>query len=853
MDNLLTVLSTNQVEAGEGGKGGNFKITNADFIAAVFNKVPIGAFAATCSKPDDPSIGGWPAKSAGRANLPANNNNYVGCSTFRLAEDGSLKARKVQFSACHFLMLDDIGTKIPLEKLSNFEPSWLIETSPGNFQGGIIFESPITDGVEAVNLLNAVIDGGFCDAGSTGPESRWARLPVAINGKPKYVNEAGEPFHCRLVVWNPEKRYTPQQIIDCLQLKLAPATRPKHGTKPAAETLNIIGNDDDVLTPKALENPVITALKASGLYKKPLGSGRHDVSCPWAHEHSDGLDTGAAYFDPDETYPIGGFSCMHSHGKNYKIKQLLERTGINIVMARHKPVIRIVAGDLHRVVDAAENELANNGRHYQSGGLIVSVSTDPTTGDPSIVPTSAPALTKELSIIATWEKHDGRADDWIRCDPPQRHASILYDAQYFPHLPSLGGVVRQPHFRESDGQLITQAGYDKPSQLFGVFDTRDFIIPDPTPEAASEALKLLEELISEFCFVSPFDKSAALSAIFTAVVRPTLAHAPAFHVKAPVYASGKTYLCELIGIFSGPAGNAKVSYPSTSEEATKVILSLLLTSPAAIEFDDMDTDWIPHGTIKRMLTADRITDRILGVSKTATVSTRTLFLGSGNNVGPVRDLLRRVLTIHIDPRCATPSTMTYKSAPVEKVRKLRGLYVSAVLTIILAWRKAGSPRADVENIATFGGAWADYCRHPLMWLQQADPATALLEQVKHDPDADSLAGLMTEWHKTFGSSPTTVRKAVEMALGRYHNLLDAMREFPIEERGEINRSKLGWLLKKNENRIVKGFEFQKSEADGRTAWRVVLVNTPPLPPLTSSNGSAVKTVANPSAIVEVEI
>ena len=153
MDKLLTVLSTNQVEAGKGGKGGEVKITNADFITAVFNQVPMGAFAATCSKPGDPGIGGWPAKSAGQANLPANNNNYVGCSTFRLAEDGSLKARKVQFAACHFLMLDDIGTKIPLEKLSNFEPSWVVETSPGNFQMGIIFESPITDGVEAVNLL----------------------------------------------------------------------------------------------------------------------------------------------------------------------------------------------------------------------------------------------------------------------------------------------------------------------------------------------------------------------------------------------------------------------------------------------------------------------------------------------------------------------------------------------------------------------------------------------------------------------------------------------------------------------------------------------------------------------------
>ena len=105
-----------------------------------------------------------------------------------------------------------------------------------------------------------------------------------------------------------------------------------------------------------------------------------------------------------------------------------------------------------------------------------------------------------------------------------------------------------------------------------------------------DALKLLEDLIPEFHFLNQTDKAAALSAMFTAVVRQTLPFAPAYHVRAPVFGSGKTYLCELIGAFAGPGGNSKVSYPTTSEEATKVILSLLMTSPAVIEFDDMDTD-----------------------------------------------------------------------------------------------------------------------------------------------------------------------------------------------------------------------------------------------------------------------
>ena len=65
-------------------------------------------------------------------------------------------------------MLDDLGTKVPLDRLGGFELSWRIETSPGNYQGGIILAEPLTDGAAAVRLLNAVIDAGLCDAGATG-------------------------------------------------------------------------------------------------------------------------------------------------------------------------------------------------------------------------------------------------------------------------------------------------------------------------------------------------------------------------------------------------------------------------------------------------------------------------------------------------------------------------------------------------------------------------------------------------------------------------------------------------------------------------------------------------------------
>jgi hypothetical protein len=132
---------------------------------------------------------------------------------------------------------------------------------------------------------------------------------VAINGKPKYTSVDGVPFQCRLLEWRPDNRYTPQEIADQLQLGLAPAGKPKKPKMRSVQPDSIshgIGNDaNDVLPPKAAENPVVAGLKARGLYKTLLGSGKHGMTCPWVHEHTDELDTGTAYCEPDELYPLG--------------------------------------------------------------------------------------------------------------------------------------------------------------------------------------------------------------------------------------------------------------------------------------------------------------------------------------------------------------------------------------------------------------------------------------------------------------------------------------------------------------------------------------------------------------------
>jgi hypothetical protein len=59
------------------------------------------------------------------------------------------------------------------------------------------------------------------------------------------------------------------------------------------------------------------------------------------------------------------------------------------------------------------------------------------------------------------------------------------------------------------------------------------------------------------------------------------------------------------------------------------------------------SDWKPFGAINKALTSHTTTERLLGKSGTATARTNSLFLGTGNNTGPIKDMRRRVVTARL--------------------------------------------------------------------------------------------------------------------------------------------------------------------------------------------------------------
>jgi len=755
----------------------------------------------------------------GDSAMPADANNYFSLATFRPDEAGEYRRRKSQFVALHAVMLDDIGGKVAMERVT-LPPTWLLETSPGNHQVGYLLREPLADGLAADRVMNAIVAAGLCDPGANGPRARLARMPVAVNGK------HSPPFPCRLVTWAPDLRYSVEDLVDGLQLDMTQTARPQRQTNRTAQDRPADG--DPVWIPRPDENAVLVALRNRGLYKAPLGEGKHDITCPWVIEHTGAADGGTAYFEPDDLWPIGGFKCLHGHCADRQVRDLLRLLDIEVSAARMKPTIRVMAGEMNRVVDAAERELAQSGRHYQRGGLIVTVVTDPGTRETRVQDVSPLALVRALAGVATWERFDGRSEDWVRADPPARHAAVLFDSTSYPHLPVLNGLARQPYLRP-DGSLMTAARYDPATGMFGVFDAREFSIPDkPTRAQAEAALALLKDLLVEFSFGSESDLAAALVAMLAAAVRPSLAHVPMFHVRAHMLGSGKSYLCELITAFATPQRGTPTTFPADDEECRKLLLAELLRAPAVVEFDNLTGDLVAHKSLCTVLTSEFMSGRILGVSKTATVNTRALFLSSGNNVGPVQDMTRRCITIRLDPGCETPAARSFtRPELVRDVLRERGRYASAALTIVRAWIAAGRPKTLCKSLAGYSD-WSDLCRQPLLWLGCADPTVSVFEAMADDPDRETLGRLLTAWQSVFGKTPAMVRDAVKQAHALYDEhaeLREVLRDIA-DERGEINRRKLGWWIRRHAGRVVDGRRFVRASGNrSAEAWQVELVES----------------------------
>jgi hypothetical protein len=511
----------------------------------------------------------------------------------------------------------------------------------------------------------------------------------------------------------------------------------------------------------------------------------------------------------------------------------------------NRPVIRLEPGEIERVVDEAEAALIAKGGLYQRANMIVSVGEAPVVtadnqevGAQRIIPRGEHALIEDLSTAAVVEGWNLRGKKWTPVHPPAWIVKTLQQRTGRLRFPVLMGVTNAPTLR-SDGSLIDQPGYDAATGL--IFDARGtrfpVINPRPPREDGERALGILRDLVSGFPFVTAADRSAALSAILTALVRPSLRSAPLHGFTAPLAGSGKSKLVDIASVITTGREAGVIAQGRTEEETEKRLGSLFLDAAPLISIDNCET---PLGGefLCQVLTQSTVRVRILGRSEAPELPTRAFIAATGNNLRLVGDMTRRALLCELDPREERPELRIFLWEPVARVKADRSTYVSAALTVLLAYNAAGRPAVGVTPLGSFED-WSLIVRNALLWFGEADPVETMERVRKLDPVLEDLSSVMTQWKAVIGSERTTVRRVIEKATEQRPSIDFNRGEFINRDfrealltvagvGGAINTNRLGKWLSAKRHVLAGGHRFEQcGTSQGVAEWRLVEVDRPP--------------------------
>jgi len=241
---------------------------------------------------------------------------YYGTATCKRDPMGQLRNRQALFKRLYVIVLDDIATKIPVDKIPKaLRPTYVVESSEGNYQWGYVLKKPIENLEAARALVQLVYEAGISDAGGKMP-NKLVRLPEGVNGKPG----AKRDFVTRLVHMDGPK-WSPEDLLDAMgsditwddlctdaEEQLKRTSRQKSGTSPWSP-LHTHSTATNGIT-----DPVLEWLYHEDQVCQEAENGWTTIECPWADQHS-GQASVAGYSalgvgDRPETR---GFHCFHGH------------------------------------------------------------------------------------------------------------------------------------------------------------------------------------------------------------------------------------------------------------------------------------------------------------------------------------------------------------------------------------------------------------------------------------------------------------------------------------------------------------------------------------------------------------
>jgi len=322
-------------------------------------------------------------------------------------------------------------------------------------------------------------------------------------------------------------------------------------------------------------------------------------------------------------------------------------------------------------------------------------------------------LLERLYAAAKWFAHSGKS--LVDTDPPRKIATaarvrILGAGTY---LPPLAGVVSAPTLR-ADGSILATPGYDPRSRLYLAPEPGLEVpaIPDaPDARDLADAVDWIDSVLQDFPFVDASDRASAFGLVQTLAMREAIRSrspgcVPLHSVTAKQQGTGKGLLLQALVTIATGRGASLSSMPegrSAEEELRKRILTILRAGRRVAVLDNV-TRPIDSSSLAGLVTAERWTDRVLGVTADMDLRNDTTWVVTGNNVTVRGDFVRRVVWCRLNAQHARPWTRSgFTHADLlGYVAERRGVLLGAALTIARAWFAAGCPEPP-DTVPRMGG------------------------------------------------------------------------------------------------------------------------------------------------------
>ena len=532
----------------------------------------------------------------------------------------------------------------------------------------------------------------------------------------------------------------------------------------------------------------------------------------WDRPHVRGLTYGQATIERAINDTTTTYNPQHGCGRKVPMRKGPDAGPIG---SDDRPEIAYRAGELPQAV--AELQSALKGKVYQIGGVLAKVIRLPQksahslvrreAGTPVVVTLGAEELTLLAAQSARFTKCNAKGEE-KEINPPRDVVNALLAASGQWTFDLLTGLVACPIMRP-DGSILDREGFDQRTGLFADFGGQTFpaVALRPTKEDAAAALDVLKDALKEFPFVADADRSVALAALLTTVVRRSVQAAPLFAISASTPGTGKSTMAEFLGIISTGKRTPAMDYSVDEGEFKKALFSALLECPPTLLVDNVFGE-LNSSLLCSALTQETIKNRVLGASKTAEIPTSTLITVTGNNLILAGDMVRRSLFCNMDAGMERPGERIFSREIYSWAHENRPRLVHAALTILRAYHMAEKPGAQTIRKMNGFSAWSTWVRGPLIWLGEADPLDSQRVLENTDPEREALGNVLAAWYECLGSKPVLISELLRTndASDARAQLYQALVAAVASPRG-FNVRSVGKWISRYQGRIVQGFRM----------------------------------------------